>query len=85
MVHSSVWYQIGVNTFFGDSAGEQGCLNLLKIDLQMVGSKDHTDVSATNIIELTLEALLVDDHLYFYDLMRLEEEEVLRQLVERCK
>jgi hypothetical protein len=71
--------------FFGDSVGEQGCLDLLKIDLQMVGSKDHIDVSATNIIKLTLEALLADDHLYFYDLMRLEEEEVLRQLVERCK
>jgi hypothetical protein len=51
----------------------------------MVVSKAHTDVSATNIIKLTLEALLADDHLHFYDLMRLEEEEVLRQLVESCE
>jgi hypothetical protein len=52
-----VWYQIGANTLFGNSAGDEGCLDLLKIDPWMVGSKDHTDVSAFNIIKLTLEAL----------------------------
>jgi hypothetical protein len=49
-----------------------------KIGLQMVSSKDHTDVSATNIIKPTLEALLVDDQQHFDDLRRHYEEEVLR-------
>jgi hypothetical protein len=46
----------------------------------MVGSKDHTDISATNIIKPTLEAFPADDQQPFDDLMRREEEEVLRQL-----
>jgi hypothetical protein len=48
----------------------------------MVGSKDHTDVSATNIIKPTLEALLGDDQYPFDDLVRHKEEEVPRQLTE---
>jgi hypothetical protein len=24
VVHPSVWYQIGINTLFGDSAGDEG-------------------------------------------------------------
>jgi hypothetical protein len=49
---------------------------------QMVGSKDHTNVSATNIIKSTLEALLGDDQYPFDDLVRHKEEEVSRQLTE---
>jgi hypothetical protein len=80
VVLSCVWCQIGVNTLFGDSAGTQGCLDLLKIGLQMASFKDHTDISATNIIKPTLEALPTDDQQPFNDLMRREEEEVLQQL-----
>jgi hypothetical protein len=39
----------------------RGRLGLLKISSQMVGCKDHTDVSSTNIIKPTLEALPADD------------------------
>jgi hypothetical protein len=74
--------QIGTNTLFGRG---QGCLDLLKIGSQMAGSKDHTDVYATNIIKSALEALSVDDQQRFDDRMRHEEEEMLRQLAERRK
>jgi hypothetical protein len=43
----------------------------------MTSSKDHTNVSTTNIITPTMEALPTDD------LIRHKEEKVLRQLVER--
>jgi hypothetical protein len=46
----------------------------------MASFKDHTDISATNIIKPTLEALPTDDQQPFNDLMRREEEEVLQQL-----
>jgi hypothetical protein len=49
----------------------------------MAGSKDHTDVSTTNIIKRTMEALPANDQHPFNDIIRREEEEVLRQLVER--
>jgi hypothetical protein len=49
----------------------------------MVHSKDHTDVSTTSIIKLTIEALSADDRQHFEDLMRHGEEEVLRQVIER--
>jgi hypothetical protein len=48
----------------------------------MAGSKDHTDVSITNIIRTTMEALSVDDQQPFDDLIKCKEEEVLRQLTE---
>jgi hypothetical protein len=66
--------QIGANTLFGRG---QGCPDLLKIGSQMAGSKDHTDVYATNIIKSALEALSVDDQQRFDDRMRHEEEEML--------
>jgi excinuclease UvrABC ATPase subunit len=49
----------------------------------MTGSKDHTDVSTTNIIKPTMEALPADDQQPFDDLIRREKEEVLWQLTER--
>jgi hypothetical protein len=49
---------------------------------QMVGSKDHTDVSTTNI-KPTMEALPANDQHHFDDLIRHEEEEVLQQLTKR--
>jgi hypothetical protein len=70
------------HTFLATLLGTQGCLDLLKIDLQMADSKDQTDVSATNIIKPTMEVLLADDHHHFDDLRRREEKEVLRQLTE---
>jgi hypothetical protein len=48
----------------------------------MVGSKDHTDDSTTNIIKPTMEALSANDQHHFDDLTKCEEEEVLLQLVE---
>jgi hypothetical protein len=51
----------------------------------MIGSKDHTDVSTTNIIKPTLEALLADDQQPFDDLVRRKEEEVLQQAEWRKK
>jgi hypothetical protein len=51
----------------------------------MVGSKDHTDVSATNIIKPTLEALLTDDQQPFDGAVKCKEEEVPRQLVKWCE
>jgi hypothetical protein len=48
----------------------------------MAISKDHTDVSATNIIKPTMGALLANDQQPFDDLVRRKEEEVLRQLAE---
>jgi hypothetical protein len=50
----------------------------------MTGSKDHTNVSTTNIIKPTMTALQIDDQHPFDGLMRREEEEVLWQLIERC-
>jgi hypothetical protein len=50
----------------------------------MASSKDHTKVSTTNIIKLTMEALSTDDQHPFDDLIRHEEEEVLRKLIEQC-
>jgi cytidylate kinase len=49
----------------------------------MAGSKDHTDVSTTNIIKPSMEALLTNNQQPFDDLIRREEDEVLRQLVEQ--
>jgi hypothetical protein len=49
----------------------------------MVGSKDHTDVSTTNIIKPTMEIVSADGQHHFDDLIR-REEEVLQQLAERC-
>jgi hypothetical protein len=40
----------------------------------MVGSKDHTDVSTTNIIKSTMEIVSVDGQHHFDDLIRREEE-----------
>jgi hypothetical protein len=51
----------------------------------MIGSKDHTDVSTTNIIKPTLEALQADDQQPFDDLVRRKEEEVLQQAEWRKK
>jgi hypothetical protein len=54
----------------------------IKNQTQIVGSKNHTDVSTTNMIKPTMEALPTDDQQHFDDLIRREEEEVLRQLKE---
>jgi hypothetical protein len=43
----------------------------------MTSSKDHTDISTTNIITPTMEALPAND------LISCKEEKVMRQLVER--
>jgi hypothetical protein len=51
----------------------------------MAGSKDHSDVSPTNIIKLALEALPTHDQQCFNYHMRREEEEMSRQLAERRK
>jgi DNA topoisomerase IA len=51
----------------------------------MAGSKDHIDVSPTNIIKLALEALPTYDQQFFNYRMRCEEEDMLRQLAERRK
>jgi hypothetical protein len=45
----------------------------------MVGSKDHTKVSITNIIKLAMEALPADDQRPFEDLVKRDEKEVKRQ------
>jgi hypothetical protein len=44
----------------------------------MVDSKDHTDVSTTNIIKPVLEALPANNQQRFDDRMRREEEEIMR-------
>jgi hypothetical protein len=51
----------------------------------MTGSKDHIDVSTTNIIKPALEALSTDDRHRFDDRMRHEEKEMMQQLAERRK
>jgi hypothetical protein len=48
----------------------------------MAGSKDHTNVSTTNIIKPIMEALPADDQQPFKDLER--EKEVMRQWTEQC-
>jgi hypothetical protein len=45
----------------------------------MVGSKDHTKISTTNIIKLAMETLPADDQRPFEDLVMHEEKEVMRQ------
>jgi hypothetical protein len=47
----------------------------------MAGSKDHTEVSTSNIIKPTLEELFVNDQQRFEDIMKQNEKEVLQQLV----
>jgi uncharacterized damage-inducible protein DinB len=47
-------------------------------------NKWPTYVSTINIIKATMEALPVDDQHQFDDLIKRQEEEVLRQLAERC-
>jgi hypothetical protein len=49
----------------------------------MADSKDHTDVSVTNIIKSTMKALLAYGQQHFEGLMRREDEEVLRQLAKQ--
>jgi hypothetical protein len=44
----------------------------------MAGSKDHTKVSATNIIKLAMEALPADDQRPFEDLVMRDVKEVMR-------
>jgi hypothetical protein len=45
----------------------------------MVGSKDHTKISTTNIIKSAMEALPADDPRPFEDLIMLDEKKVMRQ------
>jgi hypothetical protein len=45
----------------------------------MVGSKDHTKISTTNIIKLAMEALSADDQRPFEDLVMRDEKKVMRQ------
>jgi hypothetical protein len=45
----------------------------------MVGSKDHTKISTTNIIKPAMEALPAGDQIPFEDLIMLNEKEVMRQ------
>jgi glutamine synthetase adenylyltransferase len=49
----------------------------------MAGTKDHTNVSTTNIIEPAMEALLADDQQPFEDLVGHKEKEVMRQWTEQ--
>jgi hypothetical protein len=58
---------------------------MLKIDPEMVGSKDHTKVSTTNIIKPAMEALSTDDLQPFEDLVMRDEKEVMRQWNEQHK
>jgi antitoxin component of RelBE/YafQ-DinJ toxin-antitoxin module len=51
----------------------------------MVGSKDHINVSTSNIIKPTLEAFLANDQQPFDDLVRRKEKEVLRKLIQCCE
>lgn len=46
----------------------------------MVGSKDHFEVSTSNIIKLALKELPADDQQRFEDIMKQDEEETLQQL-----
>jgi hypothetical protein len=45
----------------------------------MVGSKDHTKISTTNIIKLAMEVIPADDQRPFEDPVMRDEKEVLRQ------
>ena len=45
----------------------------------MVGSKDHTKVSTTNIIKSAMQTLSADDQQPFEDLVMRDEKEVMRQ------
>jgi hypothetical protein len=45
----------------------------------MVGSKDHTKISTTNIIKPAMEALTAHDQRPFEDLIMHDEKEVMRQ------
>jgi succinate dehydrogenase flavin-adding protein (antitoxin of CptAB toxin-antitoxin module) len=49
----------------------------------MSGAKDHAEVSTSNIIKPTLEELSDDDQQRFEDIMKQDEEEVLRQINKR--
>jgi hypothetical protein len=49
----------------------------------MADSKDHTNVSTTNLIKPTMDALLADGQPPFEDIIRHDEDEVLRWLAER--
>jgi hypothetical protein len=60
-VLSSVWCSNRCQHTFWRLHWGQGCLDLLKIGPQMVGSKDHTNVSTTNIIKPVMKALPADD------------------------
>jgi hypothetical protein len=44
----------------------------------MAGSKDHTNVSTTNIIKPAMEAFPADDQQPFEDLVGREEKEVMQ-------
>jgi hypothetical protein len=45
----------------------------------MAGSKNHFEVSTSNIIKLALKELSADDHQRFEDIMKQDEEETLQQ------
>jgi hypothetical protein len=45
----------------------------------MVGSKDHTDVSLSNIMKPTLESLSAEDQQRFEEYVRRKKEETLRR------
>jgi hypothetical protein len=68
----------GVNILLATPLGNS-CLDLLKIGPYMVGSKDHTKISTTNIIKPAMEALPADDQRPFEDLVMRDEKEVMRQ------
>jgi hypothetical protein len=51
----------------------------------MAGSKNHNDVSTTNIIKPTMKALTADDQHPFHNLARCKKEEVLQQLADLCE
>jgi hypothetical protein len=81
VVHSRVWRPDWHQYTFLRLRWRRGCLDLPKIAPQMVGCKDHTDVSTTNIIKPTMETVSADGQHHFDDLIRHEEE--VRQLAER--
>jgi hypothetical protein len=68
----------GVNILLATPLGIW-CLDLLKSGSQMVGSKDHTDISLDNLLKTAAENLTAYEQQQYEDYMRQAKEKFLSQ------
>jgi hypothetical protein len=69
-----------VPTFFLATPLGTWCLDILKSGPQIVGSKDHTDISLDNIFRPAVRSLSTDEQHLYEDLMRQVRDDTRRQI-----